>query len=138
MKKGILTLSIFLIVALVSCRTAPVNYDVWLGAQDMPSQMDISGKWDAGFSMGGGWGEANLVQQDRNVNGLLGFYAVKGVVSGKALFMQLISNGYVYYTTKLELREDGSLSGMAYKEAVAGSPEAAKAESYPLVMRRMQ
>ena len=129
-----------LILVLMSCRTGPSvapNYDAWLNAQNMPSQMNVSGRWDAGESWGGGWGEANLVQQGRDVTGTLGLYNVKGVVSHKTLFITMTSGGYVYYTAKIEMKADGSLSGMAYRETIVGSPEAEKVESYPIIMKRI-
>ena len=140
MKKISFALSVLLILAVMSCRTGPTvtpNYDTWLEAQNMPSQMNVSGRWNAGESWGGGWGEANLIQQGRNVNGTLGLYTLKGVVSRKTMFVILTSGGYVYYTAKLDMKADGSLSGVAYREAIAGSPEAEKVESYPINMKRM-
>ena len=128
------------ILVLISCRTGPAvapNYDTWLEAQNMPSQMNVSGRWDAGESWSGGWGEANLIQQGRNVSGTLGLYNVKGVISHKTMFITLTSGDYVYYTAKLDMKNDGSLSGMAYREAIAGSPEAEKVESFPIIMKRM-
>jgi len=141
MKNIILGLSILLILSLMSCRTSAVNtanYEAWLGAQNMPSQMDVSGKWDAGDFLSGGWGDANLVQQGRDVFGTLGLYSVKGVVSHTTLFLEIISKGYVYYTAKLEMKNDGSLSGIALKEAIVESPETAKGEIYIIIMKRMK
>lgn len=140
MKKISFALSVLLILAVMSCRTGPAvapNYDTWLEAQNMPSQMNVSGRWNAGESWSGGWGEANLIQQDRNVNGTLGLYTLKGVVSHKTMFVILSSGSYAYYTAKLDMKADGSLSGVAYREAIAGSPEAEKVESYPIIMKRM-
>jgi len=140
MKKISFALSVLLIMAVMSCRTGPAiapNYDTWLEAQNMPSQMNVSGRWNAGESWSGGWGEANLIQQGRNVNGTLGLYTLKGVVSHKTMFVILTSGGYVYYTAKLDMKADGSLSGVAYREAIAGSPEAEKVESYPIIMKKM-
>jgi uncharacterized lipoprotein NlpE involved in copper resistance len=141
MKNIILGLSILLILSLMSCRTSAVNipnYEAWLGAQDLPSQMDVSGKWYAGDSLSGGWGDANLVQQGRNVSGTLGLYSVKGVVSQTTLFLEIISQGHVYYTAKLDMKNDGSLSGIALKEAIVESPETAKGESHIIIMKRME
>jgi len=129
-----------ILLAVMSCRTGAAiapNYDTWLEAQNMPSQMNVSGRWDAGESWSGGWGEANLIQQGRNVNGTLGLYTVKGVISHKTMFITLTSGGYVYYSAKLDMKNDGSLSGVAYREAIAGSLEAEKVESYPIIMKRM-
>jgi hypothetical protein len=92
----------------------------------------------AGTSWGGGWGEANLIQQGRNVYGSLGLYSVKGVVSKTSLFVTIVSNGYVYYTAKLDMKKDGSLSGIAVKGAIAENPEAANAEISAITMKRMK
>jgi len=141
MKNVIWGLSILLILSLMSCRTSAVNtpnYEAWLGAQNLPSQMDVSGKWDSGDFLSGGWGNANLLQQGRNVFGTLGLYSVKGVVSQKTLFLELISKGYVYYTAKLEMKNDGSLTGIAIKDAIVESPETAKGEIYIINMKRMK
>lgn len=139
-KTGIISkvlLAILLIWGLLSCASTP-NYDEWLGAHNLPAAMDVTGKWNAGTSWAGGWGEANLVQQDRNVYGTLGLYSVRGVVSKKSLFITISSGGYVYYSARLDMKEDGSLSGIATKEAIVESPGAAHADIALLKMTRME
>jgi hypothetical protein len=141
MKYISIMLSIVVVSLLVSCRTEMVlpNYDTWLQSQNMPSEVDLTGKWDAGNAWGGGWGEANLIQQGRDVYGTLGVYRVKGVVSNKTIFLTLISSGdHVYYTAKLTMKKDGSFLGIAVKEALVDSPEAAKAEIYAITFNRMK
>lgn len=140
MKKFNLGLILILIItALLSCRSlfAP-DYDKWLGTQVMPSQMDVTGKWDAGPVLRGGWGEANFIQQGRNVYGTLGSYSLRGVVSNKSLFLAISADSYVYYTARLDMKDDGSLSGIATKEAIVESPEAAKADISIITMKRMK
>ena len=66
--------------------------------------------------------------------GNIGLYSVKGVVSGTSVYMLLISNGYTYYTAKLDEQKDGSFSGIAAKEAPADS--ASSVEKYPLFLKR--
>jgi hypothetical protein len=54
----------------------------------------------------------------------------------KTIFLTLISTGdYVYYTAKLTMKEDRSFLGLAVKEALVDSPEAAKAEIYMITSR---
>lgn len=140
MKYISIMLSTVIVMFLLSCRTGIVvpNYDLWLQSQNMPSEVVLTGKWDAGYVWSGGWGEANLIQQGRDVHGTLGLYRVKGVVSNKTIFLTLISTGdHVYYTAKLTVKEDGSLQGLAVKEALVDSPEAAKAEIYAMTFKRM-
>jgi hypothetical protein len=140
MKNIIWGLSILLILPLMSCQTSAVNtpnYKAWLGAQNLPSQMDVSGKWYTGDLLSGGWGDANLVQQGRNVSGTLGLYSVNGVVSQTTLFLEIISRGHVYYTAKLDMKNEQSLSGIALKEATVEIPETAKGENYIIIMKKM-
>ena len=141
MKHIKIMLSIFVVMLLISCRAGLVvpNYDTWLQSQKMPSEVDLTGKWDAGYVLHGGWGEANLIQQGRDVYGTLGLYRVKGVVSNKTVFLTLISTGdHVYYSAKVTMKEDGSFVGLAVKEALVDSPEAAKAEIYAITFKRMK
>jgi len=98
----------------------------------------VTGKWNAGTSWAGGWGEANLIQQGRNVYGTIGQYSVRGVVSNKSLFIKIISSGYVYYTARLDMKEDGSLSGIATKETIVDSPEASNADVSIINMKSMK
>ena len=91
MKKINLGFLMLLISVLTSCAAATPNYEAWIGAQNMPSQVDVTGKWNAGLSMAGGWGEANLIQRGRDVYGTLGLYSVRGVVSNKTLFVKIVS-----------------------------------------------
>jgi len=46
-----------LVMMLASCGTTAVNtppYETWLAAQNLPSQLDVTGTWDAGKSWAGG------------------------------------------------------------------------------------
>lgn len=128
---------ILLISMMMSCATT-LNYDAWLDAQSMPSQLDVTGKWNAGLSMAGGWGEANLIQKERNVYGTLGLYSIKGVVSKTSLFVKIFSGGHVYYTAKLDANKDGSLSGVAIKGAIVESPEASNADISIITMTKIK
>ncbi len=56
----------------------------------------------AGISVGGiwqseDWGGSKLVQEGRAVNGTLGSYSVRGVVSGQRAYLLLQSGGWIHY-----------------------------------------
>lgn len=88
--------------------------DSWLisiSLNHSPS-LDISGKWhDPNGNFMFGWGEGYLQQKQNKVNGQIGNYNVKGIVSGKQVYLAFISGGDVYYTARLEMLEHCLLSG---------------------------
>jgi hypothetical protein len=135
--------ALLLIFSLAACRTTEEtvrptpHYDSWLDAQKKDAATNFSGAWDAGNVWEGGWGAANLVQEGRNVSGSIGLYNVKGLVSGSSVYMLLISNGYIYYTAKLDTRNNGSFSGIAAKESVVDAATAS-AEKYSLILKKLQ
>jgi hypothetical protein len=124
-----------LLVTMIACASTP-DYDAWLETHNSAPEINVSGKWNAGLSMAGGWGSAELIQQGRYVYGTLGLYSVKGVVSNTSLFLKIYSSGYVYYTAKLNKNDDGSLSGMATREAIVESPAATNADISMITMTR--
>ena len=83
--------------------------DSWLNtiSGGKPSEIDIAGKWhDAEGSGSFGWGEGYLRQEQSKISGAIGGYSVKGVVSGKIVYLAFSSRGTVYYTARLELLQD--------------------------------
>ncbi len=70
----------------------------------------------AGISVGGiwqseDWGGSKLVQEGRAVNGTLGSYSVRGVVSGQRAYLLLQSGGWIHYTAVLAKPSATQLSG---------------------------
>jgi hypothetical protein len=83
--------------------------DPWLNtiSGGKPPEIDITGKWHD--AQGGGffsWGEGYLRQEQSKISGAIGGYSVKGVVSGKIVYLAFSSLGTVYYTARLELLQD--------------------------------
>ncbi len=82
--------------------------DSWLsksGAE--PPTIDVTGKWhDAQGSGFLGWGEGYLRQEQNKISGTIGGYDIKGVVSGKTVYLVFLSGGAVYFTARLELSQD--------------------------------
>ena len=112
--------------------------DDWLASKATAApKVNMTGKWDAGSAWAGGWGEGNFVQDKANFTGPLGLYYVKGVVSGKDLYLVLLSTNWVYYTAQMTKQSDGSFSGKATKEVFVDSDAAKSAETYPITFRKM-
>ena len=79
--------------------------DPWLNtiSGGEPPAIDITGKWhDAQASGLFGWGEGYLRQEQSKISGAIGGYGVKGVISGKIVYLAFLSNRAVYYTARLE------------------------------------
>jgi hypothetical protein len=82
--------------------------DSWLtisGAE--PPTIDVTGKWhDTQGSGLIGWGEGYLRQEKNKISGTIGGYDIKGVVSGKKVYLVFLSGGTVYYRARLEMSQD--------------------------------
>ena len=100
-----------------SCALRQKEIDPWLntisGAK--PPEIDITGRWHdtqgSGFFT---WGEGYLKQEQNEISGVIGDYNIKGVVSGKIVYLVFLYGGRVYYTARLELFE-GLLTGSYFK-----------------------
>ena len=138
-KRWILTLVLVLFFLLCSCgRNIDKAANDWLKSQAGPALVDVSGEWNAGYAMGGGWGGGEFYQYGNDITGTLGFYTVRGVVSGTTLYLNLISGDSVYYTAKLEKKGEDVYRGKAVEGAVIGTIEAETATAYPIFLERME
>jgi len=137
-----------LLLIMVSCanrsyQTASMQdstMNEWLSSKTDAPAINISGIWDGGYAMGGGWGEARLVQTGREVSGSLGLYdRVTGVVSGQDVYLLISSSstGRIYFTAHLKQAVDGTLQGKAADGAVADGVDAANVIGYPILLKRM-
>ena len=107
--------------------------DPWLNtiSGGEPPQLDITGKWrDAQASGLFGWGEGYLRQEGNKISGAIGNYNIKGVVSGKTVYLAFLYAGKVYYTARMEMFQD-SLTGNYFK---ANDKEQTK--GYPTTLAR--
>jgi hypothetical protein len=88
--------------------------DLWFKtiSGNNPPEINIAGKWhDAKGNYKVGWGEGYLRQKENKISGAIGNYNVKGVVSGKKVYLVFLYGGFVYYTASLELLEEDLLVG---------------------------
>lgn len=68
------------VLALASCRSITLpraQTNTWLESKAGPSGINLSGIWDAGPSMGGGWGNASFSQDGNHFVGGLGAYSAE-------------------------------------------------------------
>ena len=90
-----ITLDATSFLKLTACgRTIPYNQAMsWLESQRRSPRIVIDGKWNSDD-----WGEANLSQRGRRVQGTIGGYDAEGVVSGTRVYLVITYNGSVHYT----------------------------------------
>jgi hypothetical protein len=108
-------------VVFISCSTGVLKQneiDQWLttvsGAK--PAEIDVSGKWRDGTGQFlFGWGKGYLRQEKDSVRGTIGNYNVRGVVSGKNVYLVFVYGGEVYYTPRPGMIENGVLAGNYFK-----------------------
>ncbi len=113
----LLALSLILVISCTHGTLRQNEIDPWLNAisGSKPPEINISGKWhDAEGSTYFGWGEGYLRQEQNKITGAIGNYNIKGVVSGKTVYLVFLSGGNVYYTARLEMFQD-LLTGNYFK-----------------------
>jgi len=111
----LLTLSLILVI---SCASAlkQKEIDPWLNtiSGGKPSEIDITGQWhDAGGNMFG-WGKGSLRQEQDKISGNISDYDMKGIVSGKIVYLVFLRHGRVHYTARLEMSQN-LLTGYYFK-----------------------
>jgi hypothetical protein len=114
------TLSIIFVISCASGALRQKEVDPWLNWLDTisggkPPEIDITGRWrdtqGTGFFT---WGEGYLRQEQDKISGAIGDYNIKGVVSGKIVYLVFMYGGRVYYTARLEMFQD-LLTGNYFK-----------------------
>ena len=98
--------------ALVGCNTSEkyaannAAGQKWLDEHRSPVGLSVQGIWHSEE-----WGGSKLMQDGRTVNGTLGNYNVRGVVSGQRAYLLLHSGGWNYFTVVLAKPSATQLSG---------------------------
>ncbi len=102
--------------------------DPWLNtiSGDKLPEIDVAGNWhDAQESGYFGWGEGYLHQEQKKISGNIGGYDIKGVVSGKTVYLVFLSRDAVHYTARLEMSQNlltGKYFKASDKEQTKGYP----------------
>lgn len=105
-------------VALISCTAGlkKSEIDPWLtdiSGSHAPA-VNVEGKWqdaDVDPNTPFGWGKGMLEQTNGSIEGHIGNYNVTGKVSGNKVYLVFLSGGSVYYTARLEMKQEGVLRG---------------------------
>lgn len=129
MLRSYLTVSLtLLLIFLTACALRQKEIDPWLNTVSgaKPPEIDITGRWrdtqGTGFFT---WGEGYLRQEQNRISGVIGDYNIKGIASGKIVYLVFLYGGRVYYTARLEHFKD-SLTGNYFsardKKQVRGYP----------------
>jgi hypothetical protein len=127
----------FLLVfaASLSAGTLENKGQAWLDAQTDPAAINVSGTWDSDF------GIIHLDQAagSRDVSGTQGNYALKGVVSGKQLFLLFgDQRGTVNYCAVLNSEGGNSLAGKYHYRTsrLVNRGGLCQEKSYPMSLKK--
>lgn len=127
-----------LVLTISACnRLTREGSSAWLGQKGGQVSVNMTGKWSSGGVWSGGWGEGNFIQEGRRFSGTLGLYYVDGTVSGDTLYLVLYSGKKVYYTARLKKNAEGFYIGKAVYKVIIDQPEAEKAESYVISLKKI-
>jgi len=103
----------------------PQQIEPWLStiSGGKPPEIDVSGRWHDTHGSGlFTWGEGYLNQNREKVRGAIGGYDIRGVVSGKIVYLVFLFQGSIHYTARLEMSQD-LLTGNYFKaNDTKGSP----------------
>jgi len=113
----VFALSLIFVFSCIHRVLKQTEIDPWLNtiSGDKTPELDITGKWhDEQGNIFFGWGEGYLRQEGNKISGAIGNYNMKGVVSGKTVYLVFLSAGKVYYTARLEMFQ-GVLTGNYFK-----------------------
>jgi hypothetical protein len=93
---------------LLSCGGVTVTKgENWLASKKDKPEMDVSGAWSSPE-----WGAATLKQEGNRITGMLGDYPVKGVASGKGLYLMMYSGDSVHYFAELMATDKNTFKGL--------------------------
>ena len=107
------------------------NVNPWLISKAGKPSINITGIWDGGNMMTGGWGEGRFMQDGNKIDGTLGLYNVRGSVNGTEIHLALISKMQIYYTVALKATNNTILEGKAIHGAF---PEKENSVSHPVYL----
>jgi hypothetical protein len=123
-----ITLSLIFVISCSSGARKQIEVDQWLNtiSGGEPPKIDVTGKWhDSERVYIFSWGEGFLRQEQNKISGTIGSYNIKGVISGKIVYLVFLYGGTVYYTARLEMFQD-LLTGNYFKgndkEQIEGYP----------------
>ena len=115
---------------LMSCGVPMTKGQNWLDSKKDNPEINISGTWTSPE-----WGTARFKQENRNVEGVLGDYPVKGVVSGNTIYLLMYSGNKVDYSAELKASDNNNCKGFYSKYAIVD--EAETGNKRPINLKRV-
>ena len=116
----------FTVLACGSTGIAVAEGDAWLATFQANPGVNVSGIWHSDD-----WGKGKLTQEGRNVSGSLDDYVVRGVVSGRDVYLLFVYGGTIYYTAHLKASGNGTLTGEYAKYEIADRSY----NTYPMLLK---
>lgn len=118
-KFGKLAFVICITLPFVSCAGVPMVEGVkWLNSKQDKPEINISGTWQSLE-----WGAAVFKQNEKEVNGTLGDYPAKGVVSGNSVYLLMYSGEKIDYFAELKAVDNNTLKGSYSKYHIVDEPQ---------------
>ena len=118
-ESGKLTLLICIALFLASCAGVPmIQGEKWLDSKQGKPEIFISGTWQSPE-----WGAAVFKQNGREVNGTLGDYPAKGVVSGNSVYLLMYAGDKIDYFAELKALDNDTLQGSYSKYHIVDEPQ---------------
>lgn len=111
--------------------------DAWLNSVAGAAAVNITGVWDSGGAVTGGWGEGRFIQTGNRISGTLGFYNVDGVVNGKNIYLVLHARMKIYHTAHLQPSKDGAYTGKVAEGAIIGQKGAEASVKYQMILKKV-
>ncbi len=126
-----------LITGLLSWGLSKAQTNAWLKTQRGESTLNLSGVWDTGGVVTGGWGEARIVHINKEITGTMGMYNINGNVNGNNVYLVICSGSKVYYTAHLTASSPDKLMGKAVYKAIIGRKGSENAAVYPMIFKKI-
>jgi hypothetical protein len=111
--------------------------NVWLNSVAGAAAINITGVWDSGGAVAGGWGEGRFIQTGNHISGTLGFYNVDGVVNGTNVYLVLYTRAAVYHTAHLQQSKSGIYAGKVAERAIIGQKGSEGAVRHQMVLKKV-
>ena len=90
----------------------------WLDSKNDNPEINVSGTWNSPE-----WGIGRFKQEGRNVEGVLGDYPAKGVVSGNTVYLLMYSGDKVHYSAELKASDNDNFQGFYSKYSIVDQTE---------------
>ena len=103
---------------LMSCGVPMTKGQNWLDSKKDNPEINVAGTWTSPE-----WGTGRFKQEGGTVEGVLGDYPVKGVVSGNTLYLLMYSGNKADYSAELKALGNDNFQGFYSKYSIVDESE---------------